>query len=93
MWKRLPRTFGFKQVGVAVAKMEGSENGGSGAAWEGQRAASSQTRWYFSRALEGKLPEMAEIGLRTPRTSLKCFQRMERLYHGTSKIVVSDLGV
>lgn len=34
-----------------------------------------------SRALEKKLPEMAEIGLITPRTSLNCFQRMERLYH------------
>lgn len=26
MWKWLPRTFGSKQVGIAVTKMEGSEN-------------------------------------------------------------------
>lgn len=73
--------------------MEGFENGASGAAWEGQRAANTQTRWYFTRALEKKLPEMAKIGLRTPKTSLNCFQGMERLYCGTSKIVIGYLGV
>lgn len=70
MWKWLLRTFGSKQVGIAVTKMEGSEYGGSGAAWEGQRAGNSHTRWYFPRVLEEKLPEVAKIGLRTPSFSL-----------------------
>lgn len=85
-----PRTFGFKEAGVAIAKTEGSEKQGI---WKVKGQQIIQTSWYFCRALVKKWSEMAEIGSKTPRTSLNCFQRTEQLYRCSSKITGWDLGV